>query len=197
MTRHRRSCRITSVKMRGGVNTSQQESLPPELNVSDLDISGQSNISEGGIDLQQQQQFANWQNPDYSGDTTIDTIGDITSNTNDLSIGNIEQVNPIEGDDTFLDMDDPNLSIDNSTLNTTMDNSVGGKRRTNKRKSKKARKSKKTKKSRKSKKTRKTRKRRQCGGQGFTTTETTNPIAYKENEYNQMLNDLNYKPSIQ
>ena len=72
---------------------------------------------------------------------------------------------------------------DEDTDNSDMD---GGKRRykrrtTNKRKTKK------------SKKTRKHRKRRQRGGDGFTTSITTNPIAYKEDEYDQFKNALNYK----
>ena len=46
-------------------------------------------------------------------------------------------------------------------------------------------------KTRKIKKTRKTKKLR--GGRGITTTETMNPISYKEDEYDQLKNTLNYK----
>jgi hypothetical protein len=63
------------------------------------------------------------------------------------------------------------------------------------RKSKKYNKVRKVKKgSKKVRKTRKTRNNKsQRGGQGFTTSETTNPIAYKEDEYDQFKNALNYK----
>ena len=46
----------------------------------------------------------------------------------------------------------------------------------------------------KSKKTRRYIK-RQYGGQGFTTSVETNPIQYKEDEYNQFNNAINYDPS--
>jgi hypothetical protein len=67
-------------------------------------------------------------------------------------------------------------------------------RRSQRRPSRKINKSRKTRKINKSKKSRKI---RQRAGQGFTTTETTNPIAYREDEYDQMINDLNYNPSKQ
>jgi hypothetical protein len=187
-----------SRKMVGGVDTPPM----PLLNISDLNVSGQSNISDqtnnSGNGLQ------NWENSGFSGDTTI--------NSNDWSIGqqnlqqpgqqpgqqaqpdfgDIEPINPIEGENNYLDDDDDDelsLTADQSA-NTTKDGSfsIGGKRKSKKRSTNK----------RKSRKTRKSRKSRQRGGgSGFTTSLTTNPIAYEEDEYDQFKNALNYKPSKQ
>jgi hypothetical protein len=38
---------------------------------------------------------------------------------------------------------------------------------------------------------------RQYGGRGMTTSVDTNPIGYREDEYDQYKNMLNYNPSIQ
>ena len=66
------------------------------------------------------------------------------------------------------------------------------KKRSNKRKSKK-RNGKKTRGSKKSRRTKKTRKNYK-GGKSMTDTIYTEPIAYKEDEYDQQKNALNYKP---
>ena len=90
MARHRRSRQRTSTKMRGGVDTPSMQ----ELNLSDLNVSGQSNISEGSMDLEQQL----FDNPDYSGNTTNDaSIGQDQL----LNFGNIEQVNPLKKEIIF------------------------------------------------------------------------------------------------
>ena len=68
--------------------------------------------------------------------------------------------------------------------------SVKKKRKTNKRKTNKRKTNKR--KTKQSKKSRKSRKRLYRGGKGFTTTATTNPIQYKEDEYDQYKNMLNY-----
>jgi len=87
-------------------------------------------------------------------------------------------------------------SEQNTLSEESIDNSLelGGKRKskrrtTNKRKTKKS-------KTKKSRKTRKNKKRKHRGG-GFTTSEMNNPIAYKEDEYDQFKNALNYNPSKQ
>jgi hypothetical protein len=171
---------MTSIKMKGGVDTPSMQ----ELNLSDLNVSGQSNISEGSMDLEQQ----SFDNPDYSGDTTLDTNGLSIGQDQTLNFGDIDEINSI-GEENDFNMGDLDLSGDDSP-NTTMDNSLGGKRRskrrTNKRKSKKTKKTKKSKKSKKTKKTKKTRKRRQCGG-GFTTSIDT-VLDNDEQEYKDYKN---------
>jgi hypothetical protein len=100
-----------------------------------------------------------------------------------------------------MDMDELNVSqnsMDNYTTDEEdMSQTFGGKRKTNKRKTNKRKTNKrKTNKrktnKRKTKQSRKSRKRLYRGGKGFTTTATTNPIQYKEDEYDQYKNMLNY-----
>jgi hypothetical protein len=187
--------------MRGGLGTSNDESEGQSLHLSDLDVSDQSNISNND-------QPADWENSGFSGDTTI--------NSNDWSIGqqnlpqvqtqpnfgNIDHITPVNEGDNFFDVgelnlepdEDENLNQSAESVNTTMeDNSLsfGGKRKSKRRTS-----TKKTKKTKKTRKTRKNKKRKHRGG-GFTTLEITNPISYKEDEYDQFKNALNYNPSKQ
>lgn len=93
--------------------------------------------------------------------------------------------------DGTMDMDELNVSqnsMDNYTTDEEdMSQTFGGKRKTNKRKTNKRKTNK-----RKTKQSRKSRKRLYRGGKGFTTTATTNPIQYKEDEYDQYKNMLNY-----
>lgn len=90
-----------------------------------------------------------------------------------------------------MDIDELNVSqnsMDNYTTDEEdMSQTFGGKRKTNKRKTNKRKTNK-----RKTKQSKKSRKRRYRGGKGFTTTATTNPIQYKEDEYDQYKNMLNY-----
>ena len=90
-----------------------------------------------------------------------------------------------------MDIDELNVSqnsMDNYTTDEEeMSQTFGGKRKTNKRKTNKRKTNK-----RKTKQSKKSRKRRYSGGKGFTTTATTNPIQYKEDEYDQYKNMLNY-----
>ncbi len=124
-------------------------------------------------------------NVDESLDTTREAISQYSNSLNNSGFSNISS---IEGDNSDNEMDisfnsDEGLNLSNNTT-IPLDESMGGKR---KRRTTKKRKTK------KSKKTRKHRKRRQRGGDGFTTSITTNPIAYKEDEYDQFKNALNYK----
>jgi hypothetical protein len=103
--------------------------------------------------------------------------------------------------DGTMDIDELNVSqnsMDNYTTDEEdMSQTFGGKRKTNKRKTNKRKTNKrKTNKrktnKRKTKQSKKSRKRLYRGGKGFTTTATTNPIQYKEDEYDQYKNMLNY-----
>jgi hypothetical protein len=184
-TKRRRSYRKTSRKMRGGLGTSNDESQDQSLHLSELNISGEPNISNNSNILNQ---ATDWENSGFSGNTTI--------NSNDWSIGqenlqqgqpqpdfgNIEEITPVGEGNNFLDVSDLNLEPDedenlNQSADTTrqdISGSFGGKRKykrrtTNKRKTKKSR------------KTRKHRKRRQRGG--AMTTSVDNVLDNDEQEY--------------
>jgi hypothetical protein len=208
--RGQRRNRRASRKMRGGVDSPNQSSVAgPGLNMSDLNVSGQSSVAGPGLnmsdlnvsgqsnisaqsDANNQQGLQGWVNPDYSGNTTFETYEGQQSNNSDFSLPSVSEeesiVTPDFGDISGISAEsNDNNVVDDDDMNFSFD-SLGGKRRslakqtkrkTNKRKSKK------------SKKTRKHRKRRQYGS-GFTTSITTNPIAYKEDEYDQFKNALNY-----
>ena len=179
---HRKN-RRRSRKMIGGVDTP----TPPSLHLSDLDdVSGES--------LNNTEQSDDGFNPHYSGDTTI--------NSNDWSI---EQQNQLEQNFPNFDEDpipqselnvldddiDLDLSIDNSintTKETLLDDSIGGKRRkrrTSKRRTNKRR----TKKSNKTHKYR----RKQRGGDSMDT-EYLHVNERDKKDYVQMINSLNWDP---
>ena len=191
-TRRKRSTnnkRSTKNKQRGGMDKSSSpfplletsSSTQGQMNISDLDSSqGPMNISELNI-------------------TSPSEMGNTTMNTNDLSImnqqtiglNNITTITPESNNDLSISTMDTELStLTGNTSSEEMSMTFGGKstKRTNKpNKPNKPNKTKRT----KAKKTRKNK--RQRGGRGFTTSETTNPIAYKEDEYDQFKNALNYK----
>jgi hypothetical protein len=153
------------------VNLDLSNQTPPLLTMDDLN---NSNMSNSGY---------------TTGESTMTQTPDISnlSNISDSEIMNtsLSTISPEEENEYMDDLTNP-----------LTPNSFGG-RRTNKRKSRKSRKSKKSRKSRKSKKSKKSRKsrksRKQKGGQEFTTEEESNPIEYKEDEYDQFKNALNYK----
>lgn len=160
------------------------------MDVGELDLSN-PNLSISG------NQSSYLENPP-SGFLDSADAGDTTINTQDWSIQqenlpNFNNIEPIPQEEEF-DLDDtPELDLSqNSDGNTTMatnisQGSYGGKRRKiNKRKTNKR-------KTKKLKKTRKNRKRKQQGGYN-TDTEELNPISYKEDEYDQMKNLLNWNP---
>jgi len=170
--------------MIGGVDTP----TPPSLHLSDLDVSGES--------LNNTEQSDDVFNPYYSGDTTI--------NSNDWSIGQqneLEQNFPYFGEEPIpqaelhvLDDDiDLDLSIDNSintTKETLLDDSIGGKRKTKRRSTNKRHTNKRR--TKKSKKTRKYR-RKQRGGDSMDT-EYLNVNERDKKDYDQMINSLNWDP---
>jgi hypothetical protein len=179
-----------SKKLRGGVNSQNSTLSTPfalletsnsqgPMNISELDSSqGTMNLSELNI-------------------TDSSDINNTTLNTNDLSIDNHELnrqnnnflITPVETNELDITMDTDLSTLSGNTTSEEISMTFGG------RKSKKYNKVRKVKKgSKKVRKTRKTRNNKsQRGGQGFTTSETTNPIAYKEDEYDQFKNALNYK----
>ena len=183
--RHRRNRtnRKYSMKMRGGVDTpsvlnDSQMSLPGQgLNLSDLNVTGQSEISDNS---QPGQGFQNWENPDYSGNTSFESYQSNNNNQSQSfdsmpSLSEAESIAteevPFDGDISMIEEDDNgsvvgDIDIDENTP------PFGGKRRTNKRK---------TKKSKKTKKTRKYRKRHQYGGQNMTTADM-NPNDNRDTE---------------
>lgn len=172
--------------MRGGVDTQSvlndsQFSLPGQgLNMSDLNVTGQSEISDNS---QPGQGFQNWENPDYSGNTTFDSYQSNNNNQSQSfdsmpSISEAESIatveGPFDGDISMIEEDDNgsvvgDIDIDENTP------PFGGKRRTKRRRTNKSKKEK------KSKKTRKYRKRRQLGGQNMTT-EEINPNDNRDTE---------------
>lgn len=178
----------------------QSSVVGPGLNMSDLDVSGQSNISDQPNDVNIQQGFQGWVNPDYSGNTTFETYQSQQSNNSGFSLPSVLEQESIAtsvgSEQGPFDADISMISDDEEDVGYMSDGSndeqppFGGKRRTLAKKNKRKTNKRKTK---KSKKTRKNRKRRQRGGDGFTTSITTNPIAYKEDEYDQFKNALNYK----
>lgn len=181
--------RSTNNKQRGGMDTSSSpfalletsSSTQGPMNISDLDSSqGPMNISELNIT-----------SPSEMGNTTI--------NTNDLSIeneqtigqNNITSITPEANNDLSISTMDSDLStLTGNTSSEEMSMTFGGNRTKRVKSTKRAKRSNKTNKTKRIK----TRKNKiQRGGRGFTTSETTNPIAYKEDEYDQFKNALNYK----
>ena len=180
-----------SKKIRGGVNSQNSTLSTPFALLETSNSQGTMNISE--LDSTQGPMNLSELNITDSSD-----INNTTLNTNDLSIDNQQDI--VQNNTTTITPEANNelsvstIDTDLSTLsgNTTSEEIsmiFGGK------KSKKYKKVRKVKKgSKKIIKTRNTRNnKRQSGGQGFTTSETINPIAYKEDEYDQFKNALNYK----
>jgi hypothetical protein len=190
----RRNKKGLSKKLRGGVNSTTSTLSTPfaslelnnsqgTMNLSELDSSqGTMNLSELNI-------------------TDSSDMGNTTLNTNDLSIDNnllnITTITPEETNELYMSVDTDLSSISGNTTSEDVSMTFGGNknRKTNKiRKGRRTRRTRKTRRTRRTRKTRKTRRiKRQRGGQGFTTSETTNPISYKEDEYDQFKNALNYK----
>jgi hypothetical protein len=172
-------------RFRGGVNTTSDsiESQGP-MNISELDTSQATmNISELNV-------------------TDDSDINNTTLDTNDLSIANepirqniIPTITPVESHELDISMDSDLSSLSGNTSSEDISMTFGGKKKLGGKSIYKRKHTSKNKKSyKKGRKTRKTRKnKRQKGGRGFTTSVTTNPIAYKEDEYDQFKNALNYK----
>lgn len=175
--------------MRGGVDTpsilnDSQMSLPGQgLNLSDLNVTGQSEISDNS---QPGQGWQNWENPDYSGNTSFESYQSANSDQSQSfdsmpSLSEAESIateeGPFDGDISMIEEDDNGSVIGDIDIDENTP-PFGGKRRTNKRKTKK---SKKSKKSKRSKNTRKYRKRRQRGGQNMTTADI-NPNDNRDTE---------------
>lgn len=194
----RNTKRNTNKRQRGGIDTSSSpfpllETSPNTqgpMNISDLDSSqGPMNIDELNI-------------------TSPSEIENTTMNTNDLSIvnqqdmvqNNITTITPEANNDVSVSSMDTDLStLSGSTTSEEISMTFGGKRAKRAKRAKRTRKNKRTKRSNKTNKAKRTKRlktrknKRQRGGRGFTTSETTNPIAYKEDEYDQFKNALNYK----
>ena len=189
MRKHRR--------LRGGMNAPDDSfESNGSLHLSDLGV-GDNTGNESNMDVDDQFQF---ENPDFSGDTTI--------NTNDWSIENPDESIDMDEEDIHdLDMDaDLDLSVDDSFGGKRRKTNKRGrtnKRRTNKRRTNKRRKTNKRGRTNKRRTYKKCGHKRRCncrktkrkfyGGEGFTQTITEEPIAYKEDEYDQLKNALNYK----
>jgi hypothetical protein len=173
-------------KIRGGVKTSSSTlgslftQLETNSSLSELDSTqGTMNLSELNI-------------------TDSSDMNNTTLNTNDLSINNeqnlgqnynLTPITPAGTNELYISMDtDLSTNTKDNTTSEEVSMSFGG------RKTKKYNKVSKVKKgSNKVRKGTKSRKnKRQKGGRGFTTSVTTNPIAYKEDEYDQFKNALNY-----
>jgi len=165
-------------KIRGGVKTSSSTlgSLFTQLETN-------SSLSESDLTLG----LMNLSDLDV---TDSSDMNNTTLNTNDLSINNGNNLTPITPAGTnelYISLDtDLSTSTNDKTTSEERSMSFGG------RKTKKYNKVRKLKKG--SKKLRKNK--RQKGGRGFTTSVTTNPIAYKEDEYDQFKNALNYKKML-
>lgn len=185
--RNRRNRRY-SLKMRGGVDTQSilndsQNSLPGQgLNMSDLNVTGQSQISNQS---QPGEGFQNWENPDYSGNTSFESYQSDNNESQSFdsipSLSEAESIatdeEPFDGDISMIEEDENGSVV--GDMDVDQDVSFGGKRRrSNKRKTKK---SKKTKKTKKSKKTKTHRKRSQRGGQTMTS-EDMNPNDNRDTE---------------
>jgi hypothetical protein len=199
--------RNTNKRQRGGMDTSSSpfplletsSNTQGPMNISDLDSSqGPMNISELNIT-----------SPSEMDNTTMNTNDLSITNQQTIGLNNITTITPEANNDISVSTMDTDLStLTGSTSSEEMSMTFGGKRtnkakktRKNKRtkrsnKTNKAKRSNKAKRTKRTKRTKriKTRKnKRQRGGRGFTTSETTNPIAYKEDEYDQFKNALNYK----
>lgn len=176
-TRRKLKLRRRNKKIRGGVKTSSstlgslftQLETNSSLSESDLTL-GPMNLSD--LDV-----------------TDSSDMNNTTLNTNDLSINNGNNLTPITPANTnelYISLDtDLSTSTNDKTTSEERSMSFGGRKT---KKYNKRRKGRKTKKSRKNK--------RQKGGRGFTTSVTTSPIAYKEDEYDQFKNALNYKKML-
>ena len=113
-------------------------------------------------------------------------------NSPDTSFIDNQSLNTSDLDGQPLTMDDLHVTTDSQEGHTTSetisstDNLIsGGRKRRYKGRLTLARQSKR--KTKKNNKSRKIRKRKYYGGEGFTTQLTTDPIAYKEKEYNEMM----------
>lgn len=178
--------RRLSKNLRGGLNTTLSNSIESQgpMNISELNSSqGTMNLSELNI-------------------TASSDINNTTLNTNDLSITNepirqniIPTIIPVETHELDISMDTDLSSISGNTTSEDESITFGGNRyrKLYKKGSKKQNKTRKAKKQNKTRKVKKIKSKRQRGGQGFTTSITSNPIAYKEDEYDQFKNALNYK----
>lgn len=176
-TRRKLKLRRRNKKIRGGVKTSSstlgslftQLETNSSLSESDLTL-GPMNLSD--LDV-----------------TDSSDMNNTTLNTNDLSINNGNNLTPITPaytNELYISLDtDLSTSTNDKTTSEERSMSFGGRKT---KKYNKRRKGRKTKKSRKNK--------RQKGGRGFTTSVTTSPIAYKEDEYDQFKNALNYKKML-
>jgi len=170
-------------KIRGGVKTSSSTlgSLFTQLETN-------SSLSESDLTLG----LMNLSDLDV---TDSSDMNNTTLNTNDLSINNeqnigqnynLTPITPAGTNELYISLDtDLSTSTNEKTTSKEKNMSFGGRKT---KKYNKRRKGRKTKKSRKNK--------RQKGGRGFTTSVTTNPIAYKEDEYDQFKNALNYKKML-
>jgi len=177
-----------SKKLRGGVNSQNSTLSTPFALLETSNNQGPMNISE----LESTQGTMNLSELNI---TDSSDMNNTTLNTNDLSIenqqdigqNNITTITPEANNDLSVSTMDTDLStLSGKTSSEEISIIFGGK------KSKKYKKVRKVKKG--SKKVIKIRKvKRQRGGRGFTTSETTNPIQYKEDEYDQFKNALNYK----
>jgi len=195
-TRRKLKVRRRNKKIRGGVKTSTLSSLFPELvttssqgtmSLSELDSTpGPMNLSELNI-------------------TDSSEMNNTTLNTNDFSINNeqnmgqnynLTPITPAGTNELYISMDtDLSSNTNDNTTSEEVSMSFGGRKTKKYNKVRKVKKgSNKVRKVKKKRITKKSRKnKRQKGGRGFTTSVTTNPIAYKEDEYDQFKNALNYK----
>jgi hypothetical protein len=194
----RNTKRNTNKRQRGGIDTSSSpfplletsSNTQRPMNISDLDSSqGQMNISELNIT-----------SPSEMENTTINTNDLSIENQQDMVQNNITTITPEANNDVSVSSMDTDLStLSGSTTSEEISMTFGGKRTKRAKSTKRTKRSNKTNKAKRSNKTNKTKKtkksknKRQRGGRGFTTSETTNPIAYREDEYDQFKNELNYK----
>jgi len=169
MHQTRRKHRRASRKMRGGLDTLTPTSTPPSLHLSDLDVTNESGNTTFETDASNNTEDILMNLP--TGETSSTDLSTISENGSEL------------GNMTELDM------------TFTLDDEQEGGKKKSKRRVRKSKISKK--KGSKGKAIRKTKKATKCkkgGKPGFTTSETINPIEYKEDEYDQFKNALNYKP---
>ena len=165
------------------VETPDLDVTPPPLTMDDLNVENMSN----------------------SGYTTVET--------NNSGISDISGTPNISGTPDFMNTSMSTIGQEEETINfndltNPLTQETYGGKRTNKRKSRKSSKRKSRKSSKRKSRTnkrksrtskrksrtnkRKSRKSRQYGGTSFTTQEETNPIQYKDDEYDQLKNALNY-----
>jgi hypothetical protein len=200
----RNTKRNTNKRQRGGIDTSSSpfpllETSPNTqgpMNISDLDSSqGPMNIDELNIT-----------SPSEMENTTMNTNDLYIENQQDMVQNNITTITPEANNDISVSSMDTDLStLSGSTTSEEISMIFGGNRAKRTKRTKRTKRAKKTRKNKRTKRSNKTNKakrtkrlktrknKRQRGGRGFTTSETTNPIAYKEDEYDQFKNALNYK----